>query len=53
MSDKFKSTKRCYLIDHHSPQPPTVPLNRLDIAEYDRFFETADIDSLMYYCKDH
>lgn len=53
MSDKFKSTKRCYLIDHHSPQPPAVPLNHLDIAEYDRFFETAHIDSLMYYCKDH
>lgn len=53
MSDKFKSTKRCYLIDHHSPQPPTVPLGHLDIAEYGRFFETADIDSLMYYCKDH
>ena len=53
MSDKFKSTKRCYLIDHHSPQPPAVPLGRLNIAEYGRFFETANIDSLMYYCKDH
>ena len=53
MSEKFKSTKRCYLIDHHSPQPPIVPLGRMDIEEYDHFFETANIDSLMVYCKDH
>lgn len=53
MSEKFKSTKRCYLIDHHSPQPPIVPLGHMDIEEYDHFFETADIDSLMVYCKDH
>lgn len=53
MSEKYKSTKRCYLIDHHSPQPPIVPLNHMDIAEYDRFLDTADIDSLMVYCKDH
>lgn len=53
MSNKFKTTKRCYLIDHHSPQPPTVPLDRLDIGEYGHFFETTKMDSLMYYCKDH
>lgn len=53
MSEKFKSTKRCYLIDHHSPQPPIVPLGHMDIKEYDHFFETANIDSLMVYCKDH
>lgn len=53
MSEKFKSTKRCYLIDHHSPQPPIVPLGHMDIEEYDHFFETANIDSLMVYCKDH
>ena len=53
MSEKFKNTKRCYLIDHHSPQPPIVPLGHMDIEEYDHFFETANIDSLMVYCKDH
>ena len=53
MSDKFKSTKRCYLIDHHSPQPPIVPLGKMSIEEYGQFFETAHLDSLMVYCKDH
>lgn len=53
MSKKYTSTKRCYLIDHHSPQPPDVLLNHLDINEYETFFDTANIDSLMVYCKDH
>ena len=53
MSKKYTATRRCYLIDHHSPQPPDVLLNSLNIDEYDAFFETAGIDSLMVYCKDH
>ena len=53
MSKKYTATRRCYLIDHHSPQPPDILLNHLDIDEYDAFFETAGIDSLMVYCKDH
>ena len=53
MSKKYTATRRCYLIDHHSPQPPDVLLHKLDIKEYDAFFETAGIDSLMVYCKDH
>lgn len=53
MSKKYTSTRRCYLIDHHSPQPPDVLLNHLDIHEYESFFDTANIDSLMVYCKDH
>lgn len=53
MSTKYTTTKRCYLIDHHSPQPPDVPLGHLDINEYESFFDTANIDSLMVYCKDH
>ena len=53
MSKKYTATRRCYLIDHHSPQPPDVILNHLDIKEYEDFFETAHIDSLMVYCKDH
>lgn len=53
MSKKYTATRRCYLIDHHSPQPPDVLLHNLDIKEYDAFFETAGIDSLMVYCKDH
>ncbi len=53
MSLLYKSSKRCYLIDHHSPDPPAVTLENLDIVEYERFFDTAGIDSLMVYCKDH
>ncbi len=53
MSQKYKKSKRCYLIDHHSPQPPTVHLNHLNIEEYEKFIDTAQIDSLMVYCKDH
>lgn len=53
MSKKYTASKRCYLIDHHSPQPPDVLLNQLNISEYESFFETANIDSLMVYCKDH
>lgn len=53
MSNKYKSSYRCYLIDHHSPQPPVVPLNRLNVEEYQQFFMEAHIDSLMVYCKDH
>lgn len=53
MSNLYQSSKRCYLIDHHSPDPPAVTLAKLDISEYERFFETASIDSLMVYCKDH
>ena len=53
MSSKYKNSKRCYLIDHHSPQPPVVTLDQLNIEEYERFFDTAHIDSLMVYCKDH
>ena len=53
MSMKHTTSRRCYLIDHHSPQPPDVLLNHLDIEEYASFFETANIDSLMVYCKDH
>lgn len=53
MSTKYTNSKRCYLIDHHSPQPPDVLLDKLDIHEYETFFDTANIDSLMVYCKDH
>ena len=53
MSNKYKSSYRCYLIDHHSPMPPVVPLNRLNPDEYRQFFKEAHIDSLMVYCKDH
>lgn len=53
MSDTFKTTYRGYLIDHHSPDPPVVTLSRLDPAECERFFEEANINQLMLYCKDH
>ena len=53
MSDKFKRAFRGYLIDHHSPAPPTVDFTRLDPAEYERFYQEADISNLMVYTKDH
>ncbi len=53
MSDKYKHTWKSYLVDHHSPDIPSVPLNRFDPDEYERFYLTAGIDSLLVYCKDH
>ena len=53
MSNLYKSSSKCYLIDHHSPQPPIIPLNHLDIKEYEAFIDTANVDSMMVYCKDH
>lgn len=53
MSYLYQDSKRCYLIDHHSPDPPAVTLDHLDPDEYEHFFDTAQIDSLMVYCKDH
>lgn len=53
MSEKFKSSFRGYLIDHHSPAPPIVSFDKLDMAEYERFYEEAGINSLMVYTKDH
>ena len=53
MSDKFKKTFRGYLIDHHSPAPPTVTFDKLDPSEYERFYKEANINNLMIYTKDH
>ncbi len=53
MSDRFRTAFRGYLVDHHSPAPPVVTLERLDVEEYRRFYRTARISSLMLYCKDH
>lgn len=53
MSEKYKHSYRGYLIDHHSPDPPVVTLENLDPDEWERFFEEANINHLMLYCKDH
>lgn len=53
MSDNKKTSYRGYLIDHHSPDPPVAPLDKLDPAEWERFFVEANIDQLMLYTKDH
>ena len=53
MSDLYKKTYRGYLIDHHSPDPPVVTLDKLDVDEYETFFKEANINNLMLYCKDH
>lgn len=46
-------TFRGYLIDHHSPAPPDVTLDKLDPEEYRRFFRTARLNCVMMYTKDH
>ncbi|MBF0297343.1 MAG: beta-galactosidase trimerization domain-containing protein [Oligoflexia bacterium] len=53
MSDLFKKTFRGYLIDHHSPDPPTITFDKLNTEEYLLFFKEAHINNLMLYCKDH
>ncbi|MDD3840585.1 MAG: beta-galactosidase trimerization domain-containing protein [Clostridia bacterium] len=53
MSNKYKTTYRSYLIDHHSPDPPIVTFDNLNAEEYEEFFKNANIDSLILYCKDH
>ena len=53
MSEMFKKTYRGYLIDHHSPAPPIVTLDKIDIHEYEKFYKEANINNLMVYCKDH
>lgn len=53
MTDLYKKTYRGYLIDHHSPNPPIVTLDKINIEEYEQFFKTAHINNLMLYCKDH
>lgn len=53
MSKACQKTFRGYLIDHHSPPPPVVSLDRIDVLEYERFYREAHINTLMVYCKDH
>lgn len=53
MSELYRETFRGYLIDHHSPAPPVVTLDEIDIIEYERFYKKANINNLMVYCKDH
>jgi len=53
MSGLYQTSFRGYLIDHHSPAPPAVTLEHLDVEEYREFFRAADINNLMLYCKDH
>lgn len=53
MSDLYRKTYRGYLIDHHSPDPPIVTLEKISVEEYERFFREANINNLMLYCKDH
>ncbi len=53
MSEKYKTSFRGYLIDHHSPAPPIVTFDKLDMKEYEAFYQEAKINSLMIYTKDH
>ncbi len=53
MSELYKSRYRMYLIDHHSPEHPCITFDKLNFSEYEEFFELANIDALMLYCKDH
>ncbi len=53
MSDLYQKTYRGYLVDHHTPDLPGVSFEKLDVAEWERFIEEANLDHLMLYCKDH
>jgi hypothetical protein len=53
VSRTYESAYRGYLIDHHSPAPPVVDFTGLDPEEYRAFFRTADVTTVMMYCKDH
>lgn len=53
MSNRYQDSRLCYLIDHHSPQPPAIALGKLDPAEYEAFVRESGVDSQMVYCKDH
>lgn len=53
MSDKYKFTYRGYLCDHHSPDPPVVNFDKLNVEECERFLTEANIDHVMVYAKDH
>lgn len=50
---KFSRRFRGYLLDMHSPDPPVVSLDRLDVKEYIETYKAADIDSIIVYAKGH
>lgn len=52
----YETCYRGFVIDLASPDPPIVPLDRLDqlqINEYERLLKLARIDNTFVYCKDH
>jgi hypothetical protein len=53
MSQRFRKSYKGYLIDHHSPDPPVITFEKLDVAEWERMFKLARIDNYLLYCKDH
>jgi len=53
MSDLYKNAFRGYLIDHHSPNAPVAPLDKLSDKELKKFLKEANVNSLMVYFKDH
>ena len=53
MSRKYKDSYRGYLIDHHSPDPPIQPLDKLDVKEWERQLKVANVNCMLTYCKDH
>ncbi len=53
MSSLHKKRYRTYLLDHHSPEFSCITLDKMDFEQYEKFYENANIDSLMLYCKDH
>lgn len=53
MSRKYKDSYRGYLIDHHSPDPPIQPLDKLDVGEWETRLKRARVNCMLTYCKDH
>lgn len=53
MTGTTSQSWRGYLIDHHWPPEPCIPLDRFLPDEFERRIRSAHIDNLVVYCKDH
>ena len=50
---RYRDSWRGYLIDHHSPDPPVQPLDKLDVGEWEKSLKRAHVNCMLTYCKDH
>lgn len=50
---RYRDSYRGYLVDHHSPDPPVQPLDKLDVSEWEEALKRARVNCMLTYCKDH